>query len=316
LFFLILFLIPLLHLAHATTCQGDHCPNGLIISGGLTNLTKTSIEIFPAEANCANVIPPFPHPGRRFHTLSVVDNGRQLVACGGIETKQSCISWRSGQDEWTEYATLSHSWYFHAAVVRPNGTASPDHDVIFLIGGPTYYMRRSVAKVELDTAIGGLKHDSEGTCAVNTAYNQSGFITIGGWGSSALGNWGGSKPEDGVHGKVNRYGKNSGSLPDLVTPRKHHGCSSFLTDQGEEAILVAGGSVEGSEGWIPISSTELFLPSTNRWTEVGSLPRGLIYPRAAQLNQRMVVTGGWDGNSTRDEVLQYNLETGTWSPRS
>ena len=36
---------------------------GLIISGGLTNLTKTSIEIFPAEANCANVIPPFPEPG-------------------------------------------------------------------------------------------------------------------------------------------------------------------------------------------------------------------------------------------------------------
>ena len=118
-------------------------------------------------------------------------------------------------------------------------------------------------------------------------------------------NWATSETEDAVHGKVYRfdsstslssssfcprYGENPGYLPDLVTPRQHHGCSSFLTDQGEEvpvskscpisrlvyfeqAILVAGGSVEGSEGWIPISSTELFLPSTNRWTKVGSLPR-------------------------------------------
>merc|ERR1712032_23595 len=248
------------------------------------------------------------------HSLSVIDNGRQLVACGGIDTEQSCITWRSGQDEWTEYATLSQERYFHAAVVRPNGTTVQDHDSILLIGGGTFFTRRNTEHVTLGTA-GGLKHDSQATCAVNTPYNQRGFITIGGWGSSYLRNWATSETEDAVHGKVYRYGENPGYLPDLVTPRQHHGCSSFLTDQGEEAILVAGGMVKGWNGEVgtPISSTELFLPSTNRWTKVGSLPRGLSGPRAAQLNQRMVVTGGWDGNRTRDEVLQYNLGTGTWS---
>ena len=78
--------------------------------------TEKSIETFPANANCT--IPPFPQPGNLFlillfssqgrsgHSLSVVDNGRELVACGGRYTKTSCISWRSGQDEWTHYATL------------------------------------------------------------------------------------------------------------------------------------------------------------------------------------------------------------------
>ena len=57
---------------------------GLIITGGQDSSrnTQTSIETFPDDANC--IIPPFPRPGRHDHSLSVVDNGRQLVACGGF----------------------------------------------------------------------------------------------------------------------------------------------------------------------------------------------------------------------------------------
>merc|ERR1719278_2251527 len=36
--------------------------------------------------------------------------------------------------------------------------------------------------------------------------------------------------------------------------------------------------------------------------------------RAAHLNQQVVVTGGEDDErNSRDEVLQYNIETGTWT---
>ena len=35
---------------------------GVIISGGLG--TETSIEVFPADANCSAKIPPFPAPGK------------------------------------------------------------------------------------------------------------------------------------------------------------------------------------------------------------------------------------------------------------
>ena len=89
---------------------------GLVISGG--DFSGTSIETFPADDLSCN-IPSFPEPGnpliilfsfqgRLSHSLSVVDNGQQLVACGGFysSTRTSCISWRSGHDEWTQYATL------------------------------------------------------------------------------------------------------------------------------------------------------------------------------------------------------------------
>ena len=50
----------------------------------------------------------FSSQGRGAHSLSVIDDGKLLVACGGneIATLTDCISWRSGQDEWTHYATL------------------------------------------------------------------------------------------------------------------------------------------------------------------------------------------------------------------
>ena len=65
------------------------------------------------------------------------------MACGGSYTWTDCISWRSGQDEWTHYATLrsykditspfisilffSQERFYHAAVVI--------RDQIILVGG-------------------------------------------------------------------------------------------------------------------------------------------------------------------------------------
>ena len=85
----------------------------------------------------------FSFQGRKGHSLSVINNGSELVACGGRDTTTDCISWRSGQDEWTHYATLrsykditlpfisilffSQERYEHAAVVI--------RDQIILVGG-------------------------------------------------------------------------------------------------------------------------------------------------------------------------------------
>jgi len=231
---------------------------GVIISGG--EGTETSIETFPAEANCT--IPPFPQPGRKGHSLSVIKDGTELVACGGRDTLTDCISWRSGQDEWTHYATLSQERYQHAAVVL--------NKQVILVGGSG--SNKFTGEIVRDgTAPFNLQNGGDGTCAV--AYNQSEFVTIGGW------------VEWGQHGKVDRYdseGKYLGSLPDLETPRNHHGCTSFLTDNGEkvfaccpiifllyfkQALLVAGGQNAGR-------STEIFLPSRGRWvTTTTNLPR-------------------------------------------
>jgi len=72
-------------------------------------------------------------------------------------------------------------------------------------------------------------------------------------------------------------------------------------------LIVAGGSVG--------KSTEVYLPSTNKWTVGGALPRKLMWPGAAYLNQQIVLTGGYDGDSrtNRAEVLHYDLTAGNWS---
>jgi len=282
-FLLLTLALPLLHLAQATTCQGQHCPTGLIISGG--HRTETSIETFPADDLSCN-IPPFPAPGRVDHSLSVV--GRQLVTCGGEYTLTSCISWRSGQDEWTEYATLSQKREVHAAVVLPT-----DH--LIVLGGYDTSSRYTGEIVRGEKRV-TLQNGGFGTCAV--AY-QTGFLTIGGFGDSV------------EHGKVDRYdseGNYLGSLPDLATPRRFHACTSFLTDNGEQALLVAG----GFNGIDYLSSTELF--SNGRWTTGGNLPRPLVSLKAGFFKQQLVVTGGQvDVGNYRDEVLLFSPSTNAWT---
>jgi len=281
---------------------------------------RTSIETFPPIPDCT--IPPFPAPGRWAHTVSVVENGRLVVACGGYD----CISWRSGQDEWTHYATLSQERSVHAAVVLQ----TKRQEKIFLIGG--FGNSSRTGEIVKDGTQLTLQNSGEASCAV--AF-KTGFVTIGGDGPQiphihgkvdiggpiTIGN--------NLHGKVDRYdseGKYLDSLPDLPTPRFYHSCTSFLTSNGEQvkistscpilfllyfkqALLVAGGWGYGG-GYL--SSTVFF--SNGRWKTGGSLPRALMGLRAAHLNQQVVVTGGNnDGKNIRDEVLQYNVEAGRWT---
>jgi len=273
--------LSLLHLGQATTCQGDDCPTGLIITGGQE--AETSIETFPA--NCMN-IPPFPAPGRFGHTLSVVENGRQLVVCGGGSTETSCISWIRGQDEWTHYATLSQERILHAAVSIK--------ERIFILGGVDNSMKTGEIVGDGGREL-TLQNSGWATCALVW---EDGFLTIGGYGNSV---W---------HGKVDRYdseGKYKDSLPDLATPRSGHGCTSFITN-GEQALLVAG----GWDGSARLASTEIY--SNGVWRPGGNLPRAMSGLRAAHLNQQAAVTGGIDDeNNISDEVLQYNPSNNTWS---
>jgi hypothetical protein len=297
--FLLSLVLP--HLAQATTCQGHDYPNGVIITGGATARARRgdpvtrSIETLPTETTFT--IPPFPAPGRTFHTLSVVENGRQLVACGGIEadTRRSCISWRRGQDEWTHYATLSQERYNHAEVSINNK--------IILVGGKSRRsdIIRSGEIVNEGGSLFTLRNDGMATCAV-PHWALSGFFTIGGAGKR------------GPHGKVDRYdseGKYLDSLPDLATPRYNHACTSLISN-GERVLLVAGGSDNNND---ELASTEIF--SNGRWRRVGNLPRALSGLRAAHLNQQVVFIGGQDDdNNIRDEVLQYNPSTKTWRQKT
>merc|ERR1719220_1069558 len=93
----------------------------------------------------------------------------------------------------------------------------------------------------------------------------------------------------------------------------------------QKALLVTGGWIE-ENGYGYEKSTEIYLPSTNKWTSGGKLPRGMKGLRAAHLNQQVVVTGGFGNDCTKrthggsscstrhfDEVLQYDVEAGKWT---
>jgi len=281
-----------LHVGQATTCQGDNCPTGLVITGGKG--AETSIETFPVETDCS--IPPFPEPGREGHSLSVIDHGRQLVACGGYNNriKRSCISWRHGQEEgWKDYHTLSKGRSFHAAVVMQD-------ESIVIVGGPDGPNTEWTGEIVPSGTVFNLQNGGRGTCAVKF---QQELVMIGGCCDE--------------HGKVDRYdsqGNHTGSLPDLGTARWWHACATFISSNGEEGLLVAGGLDAGGKNAVHLASTEIYLPSTGRWTSGGNLPRALIILRAAHLNQRVVVTGGTvDRSKGRNEVLEY--DGSTWSEK-
>jgi len=271
----VVFLLLLFTKGEATSCRSGDC-TGLIITGGLGNGTETDIEVFPANTSCT--IPPFPSPGRIFHSLSVIND--TLVACGGHSTEKSCISWKKGQDGWEDFHTLSQRRSFHAAVV-----VDGEDDII--IFGKTGEIVKSGAQF-------AIKNGGSGTCAVSY---QGAVVMIGG-----------GRP----HGKVDRYdakGNYLDSLPDLLGARRRHACTTFTSSSGEEGLLVAGGSVDNGRR---LSSTELYLPSKRQWTTGGDLPRPLYGLRGARLLGHVVVIGGEVGGGG-DEVLQYEETAGAWS---
>jgi len=277
----VFFLLPF-ETGEATTCRSGDC-TGLMITGGYP--PKTDIEVFPAKATCT--IPPFPSPGRCDHSLSVIND--TLVACGGLDPKiwKSCISWRRGQDGWEDFHTLSQERYYHAAVV-----VDGEEDIIVLGGKSRGWKTGEIVKSGTQFS---LQADGYGTCA---ASYQGGFVMIGGCCS---------------HGKVDRYnseGNYLDSLPDLLGARRRHACTTFTSSSGEEGLLVVGG--ESSDRSL-LSSTELYLPSKNKWTRGGDLPRAMSGLSAVRLSDRAVVTGGRDGGNTSSEVLQYEETAGAWS---
>lgn len=178
-----------------------------------------------------------------------------------------------------------------------------ESDTIILVGGGGFDSdSRTTGEIVKSGTQFPLENIGYGTCA--TAY-ESGFVMIGGRGGTPTSQ----------HGKVDRYdsdGNYLGSLPDIATPRSGHTCARFFTNEGEQALLIAGG-INGNNQGIE-SSTELYLPSNNQWTRAAEFPRKLFNLMSGNLNQNVIVTGGAEsGKNFRDEVTEYDTVTGRWS---
>jgi len=101
-------------------------------------------------------------------------------------------------------------------------------------------------------------------------------------------------------------------LPQLQQGRQSHGCSYFENEEGTKTFLVTGGWMD-----VDLSSTELLVENSAKWIYSGELPtprRGL---KGANIDQRVIMTGGVDGDypdyNYYDEILEFKPCEGKWS---
>merc|ERR1712154_159038 len=118
-------------------------------------------------------------------------------------------------------------------------------------------------------------------------------------------------------GGVSQYSVmgNVTELPDLITGRYNHACTSFLNSEGVMTLLVTGG--QGG----PVhyhSSTETFSLGSSNWvasSPSGNLPSPRAYLSAVTIGNSIFVVGGmyYDGSSYHfhDEILDYQADTWT-----
>ena len=80
---------------------------------------------------------------------------------------------------------------------------------------------------------------------------------------------------------VQRYKKDGfvETLPDLNEGRFHHGCSTYLQDDGKKVYIVTGGRPSTQEDFT--STTEVLAEGNTKWKLAGNLPAGLFVGRMA-----------------------------------
>jgi len=99
-------------------------------------------------------------------------------------------------------------------------------------------------------------------------------------------------------------------LPGLLQRRYYHGCSYYDNNEGSQTFLVTGG-ITGSPNYDFLSSTELLVGTASAWVWTGELPSPRSGLRGANIENKVVMTGGDDGPES-DEILEFDPLTGQW----
>jgi len=103
-------------------------------------------------------------------------------------------------------------------------------------------------------------------------------------------------------------------LPSLQQGRYNHGCSYFVSDNGTKTLLVTG----GSDGRDSLSSTELLQDGSSSWTYTGGLPTRRYGLRGANINNKVLMTGGQKdyGRTNYADILEFSPPTDPTNPRT
>merc|ERR1719378_1971379 len=208
-----------------------------------------------------------------------------MTVCGGefsTSTRTSCLNLIQGT--WRTAATLLKERYHHSSWASPSGVR-----ILGGHGGPWTSERIQ----EDGTSVGGftLEFPLYGACTINMG--SSALLTGGLYSAN----------------EVSEYNQNGyqRKLPQLLPGRFYHGCSYFDNEDGTKTFLVTGG-YNGDY----ISSTELLLETSSNWIYSGELPTPRGGLRGANIDRRVIMTGGYDGGYL-NEILEYEPNNGKWS---
>jgi len=218
---------------------------------------------------------------RRFHSI---DGG---FLCGGVETKKSCLQYRSGG--WSTLGDiLINERRNHVSWRSPKG--------LMLMGGN-----------DIDT---GAVQTSE---IVTTAGSKKGFAleyeTIAACGFQHDENFiitGGMKTKK----KVSKYNVEGfvEDLPDLETGRFYHACGYYTNTENKPIYLVTGGSDNENNF---LASTEILSDPSGSWKTVAELPSSRTRLAGVSLANKIFVIGGNDGSNI-DDILVYDPSSDKW----
>jgi len=270
-------------------------PFGLLISGGYNNTGGlTDVEVWSPSTGQHCTVSSLP-TSRGEHS----QEGRKV--CGGgfydtSDTEQSCLTLTAG-GSWERTTRLIKLRRLHSSWASPSGT--------ILMGGWYRGSGRTSEKIDESGTSSysfDLEYDTLNACAINLG---SSVLLTGGLDSltkvSEYGEEYGEEYEYGDEAGFIRY------LPDLNQGRYGHGCSHYEDGEGRKTYLVTGGY--GGNGG---STTEVLLETGSAWTLTGQLPSPRAGLKAARIDNKIVMTGGHNGNTYYDEILEFDPHGGQW----
>jgi len=275
---------------------GRPSPEALIISGGWPYdsagnsvegyIPSTGQHYIPSTGQHCQ-LPDLPGGPRRDHTME------EMTVCGGGYSDSawtSCLTLIDGT--WQNTTTMLEPRTYHSSWASPSG--------VILLGGVERDSRLTSERIQEDgTSVSGfpLEYNPFRACAINIG---STVILTGGYSS---------------RNRVSEYSESgfTRDLPQLQQGRQSHGCSYFENEEGTKTFLVTGGWMD-----VDLSSTELLVENSAKWIYSGELPTPRHGLRGANIDQRVIMTGGQtDYNDYYkdyyDEILEFKPSSGEWS---
>jgi hypothetical protein len=263
------------------------------------------------------------HTARRLHTMTLLSDGKVLVAggtgVGGAQFPPPALAAAEVYDPtagtWTGTGNLHTARFGHSAALLADGS-------VLVAGGSAVRSGQSL------TALRSAERWDPGT----GTWTEVGPMTDARTGHPAvvLGTGkvlvaGGSVPTgrdtDAALAFCELYDPATGSWAptgSLTVPRARHQATPVGT-----AVLVTGGTAPGPGGdgtFDPFARTsaELFNPATGAWTAAQPMPAGRELHRAIPLGAgRVLLAGGTDGVRNAvgyESALVYDSAGGIWSP--